>query len=230
MLRRSPRALALRTAALIVSIVTAAVVASDLASLHRRARDLGPEVQAVVARHDLRVGATVDASDVAARAVHTSQLPDGVIVGRSRALGRVIAAPVLRGEFVTTRHLAPRRRTGLDGIVPADMRALRVTVSGAVRPRAGAAVDVLASFDTRNSASADDSSATVVVAEGVLVLSTDAHASSGTGRGDALGVTLLVSRDDAPRLADAQANGVLTLALVPPEEAAPIPRSKWSGS
>ena len=229
MLRRSPRALALRTAALIVTIVTAAVVASDLASLHRRARDLGPEVRAVVARHDLMVGATVDASDVAIRVVHTSQLPDGVIVERARALGRLIAAPVLRDEFVTVRHLAPRRRTGLDGIVPADMRAIRVTVSGAVRPRAGAAVDVLASFDTRNSASTDDSSATLVVAEGVLVLSTDAHASSGTGRGDALGVTLLVSRDDAPRLADAQANGVLTLALVPPEEAAPIPRSKRSG-
>jgi len=64
----------------------------------------------------------------------------------------------------------------------------------------------------------------------VLVLGTDAHASVGTGRGDALGVTLLVSRDDATSLADAQANGVLTLALVPPEEAAPIPRSKRSRS
>jgi Flp pilus assembly protein CpaB len=229
MLRRSPRALALRTAAVIVTIATAAVVASDLASLHRRAHDLGPEVEAVVARRDLTVGAMVDASDVSGRAVHTSQLPDGVIVGRGRVVGRVIAAPVLRGDFVTARHLAPRRRTGLDGIVPADMRAIRVTVSGALRPRAGAAVDVLASFDARNSEGADGAS-TVVVAEGVLVVSTDAHASGGTGRGDALGVTLLVSRDDAARLADAQANGVLTLALVPPEEASPMPRSSRSGS
>src|SRR5262249_30252096 len=124
------------------------------------------------------------------------------------------------------RHLAPRRRTGLDGIVPATMRAIRVTVSGALRPRAGAAVDVLASFDSPGTASASDGPATVVVAEGVLVLGTDAHASGGTGRGDALGVTLLVSRDDAARLADAQVHGVLTLALVPPEEATPIPRSK----
>jgi Flp pilus assembly protein CpaB len=224
MLRRSPRALALRTAAVIVTIATAAVVASDLASLHRRARDLGPEVEAVVARRDLTVGAMVDASDVSGRAVHTSQLPDGVIVGRGRVVGRVIAAPVLRGDVVTARHLAPRRRTGLDGIVPVDMRAIRVTVSGALRPRAGAAVDVLASFDARNSESAVVGSSTVVVAEGVLVVST------GTGRGDALGVTLLVSRDDAARLADAQANGVLTLALVPPEEASPMPRSSRSGS
>jgi Flp pilus assembly protein CpaB len=230
MFRRSPRALALRATAVIVTITTAAVVASDLALLHRRARDLGPEVEAVIARRDLRVGARVDASDVAARTVHASQLPNGVIVGRARAVGRVVATPVLRGDFVTARHLAPRRRTGLDGIVPADMRAIRVTVSGAVRPRAGAAVDVLASFDTRNSASTDDGSATVVVAEGVLVLSTDARVTGGTGRGEALGVTLLVWRDDAARLADAQANGVLTLALVPPEEAAPMPWSKRSGS
>ena len=226
MLRRAPRALALRTAAVIVTIATAAVVGSDLASLHRRAGDLGPEVDAVVARHDLAVGATLDASDVSVRAVHTTQLPDGVIVGRGGALGRVVAAPVLRSEFVTARHLAPRHRTGLDGIVPATMRAIRVTVSGALRPRAGAAVDVLASFDISGTASASNGPATVVVAQGVLVLGTDAHASGGTGRGDALGVTLLVSRDDAARLADAQVNGVLTLALVPPEEAAPIRRSK----
>jgi Flp pilus assembly protein CpaB len=226
MLRRSPRALALRTAAVIVTIATAAVIGSDLASLHRRAGDLGPEVDAVVARHDLAVGDTVDASDVSVRAVHTSQVPDGVIVDREHALDRVVAAPVLRGEFVTARHLAPRRRTGLDAIVPANMRAIRVTVSGALRPRAGAAVDVLASFDSPSTASTSEGAATAVVAEGVLVLGTDAHASGGTGRGDALGVTLLVSRADAARLADAQANGVLTLALVPPEEAAPIPRSK----
>ena len=226
MLRRSPRAFALRTAAVIVTIATATVVGSDLASLHRRAADLGPEVDAVVARRDLAVGTTLGATDVSVRAVHASQLPDHVIVGRGRALGRVVAAAVLRSEFVTARHLAPRRRTGLDGIVPATMRAIRVSVSGALRPRHGAAVDVLASFDSPSTASASDDPTTVVVAHGVLVLSTDAHTSGGTGRGDAFGVTLLVSRDEAASLADAQANGVLTLALVPPEEATPIPRPK----
>ena len=60
----------------------------------------------------------------------------------------------------------------------------------------------------------------MVVAAGVRVLGTDARASSGTGRDDALAVELLVDRDEAELLADAQANGVLTLSLVPPEEAA----------
>jgi hypothetical protein len=62
----------------------------------------------------------------------------------------------------------------------------------------------------------------VVVAAGVLVLRTDTRAAGGTGRTDALGVTLLVDRDEAERLADAQVNGVLTLALVPPEESAAV--------
>jgi Flp pilus assembly protein CpaB len=221
MIRRSPRALALRAAAVVVAIVTAVVVASDLAALHRRAGDLGPERDAVVAAHDLSVGATVDGSDVSVRRVHQSQLPIGTLTNRAVVVGRVVAAPVLRGGFVTGRNLVSRRRTGLDGVVPEGMRALRVTVSGALRPRDGAAVDVLASYDAR----AGDTGGTIVAAAGVTVLATDTHATGGTGRADALGVTLLVDHDQAERLADAQVNAVLTLALVPPEEAAPMPKN-----
>ena len=63
-------------------------------------------------------------------------------------------------------------------------------------------------------------SATVVVAAGVQVLGTDAATEKNGSRGDTLGVTLLVDADDARRLAFAEANGVVTIALVPPEDAA----------
>jgi Flp pilus assembly protein CpaB len=66
----------------------------------------------------------------------------------------------------------------------------------------------------------EGTASTVVVAAGVRVLGTDGRAGGGTGRGDPLGVTLLVDPEQAALLADAQANGVLTLALVPPEESA----------
>lgn len=225
MYRRSPRAIALRAAAATVAVVTAVVVASDLAALHRRARDLGPERVAAVARRDLHVGDTVRPGDVTVRRVHESQLPPSA--ARGDVVGRVVAVPVLRGTFVATRNLAPRARTGLDGAVPPGMRAIRVTVSGALRPRVGAFVDVLASFAPDVVGSLGGTHATVVVAVGVLVLDTDDRAAGGTGRGDALGVTLLVTRDDAERLADAQANAVLTLTLVPPEEASPsVPRPR----
>jgi Flp pilus assembly protein CpaB len=223
MFRRSPRALALRAAALIVAVVTAAIVASDLASLHRRAGDLGPERSAIVATHDLAVGDTLEGADLAVRHIHQSQLPSGVLHNAGAAMRRVVTVPVLRGSFVLTRELAPRHRTGLDGIVPEGMRAIRVTVSGALRPRTGAAVDVIASFDSRSADATSATRSTVVVAAGVRVLGTDTHASGGTGRADALAVTLLVDRDAAEGLADAQVNGVLTLALVPPEEAASTP-------
>jgi Flp pilus assembly protein CpaB len=221
MLRRSPRALALWAAAAVVALVTAAVVAGDLAALHRRATGLGPERGALVARHDLVLGSTVRADDVAVRRIHQSQLPPGVVDAASAAVGRVVAAPLLRGQFVTRRNLASSGRTGLDGVVPPGMRAIRVVTTDSLRPRTGARVDVLATYEPDASDARDDT--TLVIAAGVLVLATDARAGSGNGRAGALGVTLLVDEDQARDLADAQANGVLTLALVPPEDARGTP-------
>src|ERR1043166_807299 len=129
MARRSPRALALWGAAAVVAVVTAMVVAGDLAALHRRAASLGPEVDAVIAARDLGVGRVVRASDVSTRSVHRSQLPDGVLTDRAAMVGRVIAVPVVDGAFVVRRNVAPRRRTGLDGVVPRGMRAMRVVVT-----------------------------------------------------------------------------------------------------
>jgi Flp pilus assembly protein CpaB len=218
MLRRSPRALALWAGALVVAVVTATVVAGDLASLHRRAADLGPELEAVVAERNLPVGTVITARDLARRRVHRAQLPDPVVTDRDAVLGRVVTVPILRGTFVARGNVAPRRRTGLDGVVPAGMRAMRVVVTDAVDPRPGAAVDVIATYDPA-AATASGTDTTVVIANGVTVLDADRHASSGGGRAGARGVTLLVDREQATALADAQAKGVVTLALVPPEDA-----------
>jgi Flp pilus assembly protein CpaB len=199
----------------VVAIATAAVVASDLAALHRRAADIGPVVDAVVASRGLPMGTTLGADDLDVRRVHRSQLPPGALEHRGLAVGRVVAVPVVRGGFVAQANLAPRRRRGIDGVVPRGMRAMRVVASNALRPRAGAAVDVLATFDRDEP---DGDSATVVVAAGATVIATDATSGSAE-TGDTLGVTLLVDADDARRLAFAQANGVVTIALVPPEDA-----------
>jgi Flp pilus assembly protein CpaB len=215
--RRSPRALALWGTAAVVAVVTAAVVANDLAALHRRAADLGPEVHAVVATRDLAVGRVVAARDVTTRDVHRSQLPAAVVTSRTTVVGRVVSVPVLEGEYVVRRALAPVRRTGLDGVVPRGMRAMRVVVTDALTPRPGAAVDVLATYD---GSGADSEGGTVVVAAGVMVLGRDRRGGAGTGRTGTAGVTLLVDPDQAAALAGAEANGVVTLALVPPEDAA----------
>jgi Flp pilus assembly protein CpaB len=214
--RRSPRALALWGAAAVVAVATAAVVAGDLAALHRRAADLGPEVDAVVATRDLAVGHALASGDLATRSVHRSQLPSEVVTNRADLVGRIVAVSVLDGAYLVRRSVAPRRRHGLDGIIPEGMRAMRVVVTDAMTPRPGAAVDVLATYDASNSGR---DGATIVIAAGVTVLGTDRRG-GGTGRTGAAGVTLLVDPDQAAALADAQANGVVTLALVPPEDAA----------
>jgi Flp pilus assembly protein CpaB len=219
MLRRSPRALLLWGAAVVVAIATAAVVASDLAALHRRANDLGAERPAVIARHDLPVGAIVDDSDVRERRVHTSQLPPGVLGAPGDAVGRVVRVPVLRDGFVARGNLAPRHRTGLDGAVPSGMRAMRFVVTDAVEPRSGAAVDVLASFESgaTSESTASATATATVVARGVLVLRVDRARTADGAAG--LGITVLVTPREARDLAFASTHGVVTLALVPPEEA-----------
>lgn len=222
MLRRPSRAVALRFSAVAVVLITAGLVASDLATLHRRAQDFGPEQGVVVARRDLPIGATVDAGDVRIRQVHASQLPPGVLDDARHAIGRVVQVPVLTGAFVADRNLARRHRTGLDGAIPKGMRALRIVVSDAVQPRVGAAVDILASFEVDvfslpdGSAGQELDSATVV-APGVLVLGVDAATS--VDGGPARGVTLLVTPRQARDLVFATTHGFVTLSLVPPEDA-----------
>jgi Flp pilus assembly protein CpaB len=220
MLGRSPRTVVLWIAAVAVASVTAALVASDLAALHRRAQSFGSERGALVATRALPVGAIVTRGDVRVRQIHSSQLPPGVLHDSSAALDRVVTVPVVRGGFVAADNLAPRRRTGLDGALPAGTRAVRVVVSDTLAPDPGAAVDALASFETAigsDGLPSDDGSSTArVVAAGVTVLRAD-RVRSGTG--DALGVTLLVSPRQARELAYAATHGRISLALVPPEEA-----------
>jgi Flp pilus assembly protein CpaB len=222
MLARSPRALALWIGALAVAAGTATLVASDLAALHRRARSLGRERGAVVAARPLTLGDVVTSEDVRTREVHTSQLPEGVLPDVRAALGRVVVVAVVEGGFVADANLASRRRHGLDGVLPPETRAMRVVVRDTLRPRAGAAVDVLASFDPLVGAdglpSTGDGRASVV-APGVTVLAVE---SVRTAEGDALGVTVLVSPREARALAFASTHGRLALALVPPEEASGV--------
>ena len=210
MVRRSPRALALWGGAAAVALVTAVVVASDLATIHRRAADLGPVVHAVVTTRDVALGTELRASDLAERPVHRSELPGGALEGARSAVGRVITVPVVRGSFVTAANLAPRRRTGLDGAVPPGhagdagdrhqpapppprrgrRRARHVRHRRPVR-RAGQPSRRRSSWPRVSSSSASTTRPTRAGAHG-----------------DTLGITLLVDATDAERLAFAEANGV----------------------
>lgn len=215
---RAPRAVVLWSAAVAVAAGTAILVASDLATLHRRASTFGPERGAVVAAHRLHLGTVLDRSDLRVRRVHRSQLPPGVIARAGDAVGRVVTVPTVRGAFVAEGNLAPRARTGIDGALPVGTRAMRVTVDDALRPPRGAAIDILATTDIGLGSTDEPTGlSSTVVAAGVQVLHVEpAHESDGRS---GLGVTVLVSPRQSRDLAYAAARGILTIALVPPEEA-----------
>jgi Flp pilus assembly protein CpaB len=152
--RRSPRAIAAWTASVAVALVTANLVATNLATLHRRAASLGPQRSVVVARTDLALGAHVHTADLRVVSMYASTIPPGAISRASDAVGRVVAVPVLRGAVVTRRHLVASRRAGIEGLVPNGSRAVRVTTDDGLRPDPGSVVDVLVSLDPSDVAAA----------------------------------------------------------------------------
>lgn len=222
MLRRSPRAVLLWAAAIVVAVVTAVSVGSTLASLRRQDRSYGRVRSVVVARHDLVLGTVVDRHDLTVARLRGVGVPAGALRDPGAAAGHVVAVPVLAGSFVTRRHLASRTRDGRDGVVPPGLRAMRIVVADGLRPRPGDVVDVYVTFPA-NSVPADiDPTLTVAERVGVIAVD-DPHGGDDAAHAEQVGVTLLVPAEDAKRLAYAAATGTVALAGTPPEDAAAAP-------
>jgi Flp pilus assembly protein CpaB len=199
-------------AAVLVSIVTATIVFGDLTRLHRRAESLGPLRTVLIATRDIPLGATLGAKDVEETSRYASTIPENAVTTRRRAVGRVVAVPVLKGAALLAPNLAPAARTGADGLVPIGYRAVRVQPEDGLKPPLGAVVDVLASLDP----TVVEHTGADLVARGARVLAVDTATEASS---EGVGVTVLVTEDEARELAFAAANGVLTLALAPPEDA-----------
>lgn len=218
MLRRSPRAVLLWAAAAILAVATAAYVADILVSLRHQDQAFGRVHTVVVATRDLPLGRRLHARDLTDRRVRGEADP-GAITAPTAAVGRVVAVPLLSGAVVTDRHLAAHRRNGRDGTVPARRRAMRVVIEGGIRPRPGDPVDLYATFDPQTVGA--DVEPTLTIAHGVPVTAVDSDDGSVSTDQRAIGVTVLITPDEAKRLAFATAVGTLALAIAPPEEAAP---------
>jgi Flp pilus assembly protein CpaB len=217
MLRRSPRAVLLWTAAAVVAFATAASVAQGLVSLRHQDEAYGRVHPVVVTTHDLTLGHRVAPGDLAERHRRGEGDEPGALTEPRGAVGRVVAVPLLRGAVLTRRHLADPGRRGGAGPVPPGRRAMRVTVEDGVRPRPGDPVDLYATFDPQTVGA--DVEPTLTIARAVPVVAVDRD--TGTdGGGAAVGVTVLVDPDEAKRLAFAAATGTIALAIAPPEDAA----------
>jgi pilus assembly protein CpaB len=134
---------------------------------------------AVVATRDLSVGTRIQDSDVAVRQVNPASVPPAVLKTVDQAVGQVVSSPILEGQFMDARQVAPSRNANLLGSgldVPAGYRIIGLpiapaaAVGGVLKP--GDRVDVMAIPNSSKAASLVDESAPspVVIGKDVLVI------------------------------------------------------------
>lgn len=225
------RALARRALALLAAAATGFSVWSYLSWLRAQVPVAGPLVPLLVAARDVDPGETLDPGVLTVARHPLRYLPPGALRGPDDAAGRVAAVPIFQGEAVTARKLA--RAGGLSSVVPPGMRAYALAAPSGFLPRPGDRVDVLATFPQE----VLGEPATVTVLRWREVAAVGGGTGSPAGRRGLLGgepepleasgtarITLLLTPEEAERLALAEALGRVTIVLGPArEDGAPPP-------
>ncbi len=135
-------------------------------------------VPAVVATTTLKVGAQVEDADVTIRRVNPSAVPAGTLTRTDQAVGRVVSFPILQGQFIDPRQVAPGRNAELlqSGLhVPKGFRIISLpivpaaAVGGALK--AGDLVDVIAVPNAvRSSGMPEEPGVPSIIGKRILVL------------------------------------------------------------
>lgn len=106
---------------------------------------------ALVATRDLTVGTQIQDSDVSVRQVNPTSVSSTVLKTPEQAIGQVVTFPVLMGQFLDARQVAPTKNVALLGSgldIPAGYRIIGLpitpaaAVGGVLKP--GDRVDVMA--------------------------------------------------------------------------------------
>jgi pilus assembly protein CpaB len=174
-----------------------------------------PSVNVVVAARDLQVGTRIEDSDIKVAKIQTEDvgdLPHNLFRHKSDVVGRGVITPIEKGDFISPKKLAGERDLGLTSLIPPGMRAFPVRandiVSVAGFVTAGSRVDVLLTGDSAGG------KRTTTVLENASVLAADQrleHESASKSQPSV--ITLLVSLEDAQRLALASSEGHIQLIL-----------------
>jgi len=134
---------------------------------------------AVVATRDLPVGTRIQDADLAVRRINPASVGPQVLTTVGAAVGQVVAFPVLAGQMLDARQVAPSKNAALLGSglqVPQGYRIIGLPVSpttavgGVLKP--GDLVDVIAIPNPAKAAAALDETPTIPIRIGsdVLVL------------------------------------------------------------
>ena len=176
--------------------------------------DRVPGVEVVVAANDILVGAKLADSDIRLLSFPQPNIPPGAYTRKSQVLNRGVVLPISRGEFILPGKLAAENAgAGLPSMIPPGMRAVSVrvndvvSVAGFVQP--GTRVDVLAT----GSSGSERQTTTVLENVAVIAVGKSLDRSSTGENQTAPVITLLVSPDDAQKLALVSQEGRIQLAL-----------------
>ncbi|MBZ5664703.1 MAG: Flp pilus assembly protein CpaB [Acidobacteriia bacterium] len=173
-------------------------------------------VHVVVAASDIAVGTKLDTHDVGLVTIPQSAVPPGAFSDRSKVMGRGAILPMSKGEFILPSKLAALNAgAGLPSMIPQGMRAVSVrvndvvSVAGFVQP--GTRVDVLA---TGNQSNGNERQTTTVLENvAVIAVGKSLDRSASADAQTAPVITLLVSPDDAQKLALVSQEGRIQLSL-----------------
>ena len=177
-----------------------------------------PTRPVLVAATDLQLGTELKADDV--KVVHwpTASAPEGTFSSEKEIVGRGLLAPLVKHEVVLSSKVAPTEAgAGLPPVIPPGMRAVSVRVNevigvaGYVLP--GTRVDVVATANPSEHRS--DVTSKVVLAN-VQVLAAGTRLDDTADKNKPIQttvVTLLVTPEQAERLALASTEGKIQLAL-----------------
>jgi Flp pilus assembly protein CpaB len=137
------------------------------------------QAMALVASHDLTVGTRIQEADVAVRQVNPGSVGGNVLRSADQAIGQIVSFPILEGQFVDAREVAPTKNStllggGLD--IPPGYRIIGVpiapaaAVGGVLKP--GDRVDVMAIPNPLRQLSPGDqlAPAPIMIGKNVLVI------------------------------------------------------------
>lgn len=174
----------------------------------------------VAAANDLPAGSKLNESDLRLVKMPHNDLPPGSFTSVSEVVGRAVITPIMKGAPVMAGQLADANAgAGLPALIPSGMRAVSVKVNDVISVAgfvtAGTRVDVLLTGQPKQSGSVEIDPAATTVLENIQVLAAGQKLQH-NGQGDPQQVTvitLLVSPEDAQKLALATQEGKIQLAL-----------------
>ncbi len=171
-------------------------------------------VQVVVAANDIAIGSKLEDRDARLVSVPESSVPPGAFGRVSQVRGRGAVLPITKGDFILPSKLAGENAgSGLPSMIPQGMRAVSVrvndvvSVAGFVQP--GTRVDVLATGSQGN----EHQTTTVLENVAVIAVGKNLDRNAPPDAAPAPVITLLVSPDDAQKLALASQEGRIQLSL-----------------